>query len=238
MGNQPSPCPGGSCKSRCCRQRRRRLRSIARTMGHAADVQGRSPQLRRLDLRRHLHADRQAFRGRLGRARRRDDLLFQRSSDQARDHVRGRREDRRLAILALLLPELRQPGPRRAARRPAGRRRLHQGLHALHQAGRDDERQDARPALLRRRLGVELLRRHAGEAEDRQAVHDLRGIHRALREGQEGWCLALSGAVGGGRRPRAAAGHLVPDDLEQGRHLLRQAGQPHAGRGLRLRARP
>ena len=37
--------------------------------------------------------------------------------------------------------------------------------------------------------------------------------------------------VGRGRRPRAAAGHLVPDDLEPRRHLLRQAGQPQLGAG-------
>ena len=129
----------------------------ARSVERAAQEQGRSPQLRRLDLRRHLHAHRQAVRDRLGRQGRFDDLLVQRPSDQARDHVRGRREDRRLAILALLLPQLRQPGPGRAARRPAGRRRLHQGLHALHQAGGDGRRQDHGPALLLRGVGLELL---------------------------------------------------------------------------------
>ena len=74
----------------------------------AAQEQGRPAQLRGLDLRRHLHAHRQAVRGRLGREGRFDHLLVQRPSDQARDHVRGRREDRRLAILALLLPQLRR----------------------------------------------------------------------------------------------------------------------------------
>ena len=44
-----------------------------------------------------------------------------------------------------------------------GRGRLHQGLHALHQAGRDGRRQDHGPALLLRGVGLELLRRHAGE---------------------------------------------------------------------------
>ena len=166
-----------------------------------------------------------------------DHLLVQRPSDQAHHHVRGRREDRRLAILALLLPQLREPGPGRADRRPAGRRRLHQGLHALHQAGGDGRRQDHGPALLLRGVGLELLHRHAGEAEDRQAVHDLRRVHRALRQGQEGRRVALSHPVGRGRRPRAAAGHLVPDDLEQRRHLLRQAGQPHARAPARSPAR-
>ena len=94
------------------------------------------------------------------------------------------------------------------------------------------ERQDDGPALLRDGVGVELLRGHAGEAEDRQAVHDLRRVHRALRQGQEGRRLALSRPVDRRRRPRAAAGHLVPDDLEPRRHVLRQAGQPHAGRRL------
>ena len=102
----------------------------------------------------------------------------------------------------------------------------------LHQAGRDRRRQADGPALLRHGVGLELLHRHAGEAEDRQAVHDLRRIHRALRQGQEGRRLALSRPVDRRRRPRAAAGHLVPDDLEPRRHLLRQAGQPHAGRRL------
>ena len=166
-----------------------------------------------------------------------DHLLVQRSSDQAHHHVRGGREDRRLAILALLLPQLREPGPGRADRQPAGRGRLHQGLHALHQAGGDGRRQDHGPALLLRGVGVELLRRHAGEAEDRQAVRDLRRVHRALREGQEGRRVALSHPVGRGRRPRAAAGHLVPDDLEQGRHLLRQAGQPPCSARARSPAR-
>ena len=60
----------------------------------------------------------------------------------------------------------------------------------------------------------------------------LRRIHRALRKGQEGRRVALSHPVDRRRRPRAAAGHLVPDDLQPRRHLLRQAGQPHAGRRL------
>jgi maltose-binding protein MalE len=51
------------------------------------------------------------------------------------DDVRRRREDRRVAILALLLPELREPGPGRAARRHAGRQGIRRRLHALHQAG-------------------------------------------------------------------------------------------------------
>ena len=232
MGVEPAARSRRGRGSRPGRTVRGCFRSASRPVERGAQKQGRSPQFRRLDLRRHLHAHRQAVRDRLGRQGRFDDLLLQRSSDQARDHVRSRREDRRLAILALLLPQLRQPGSGRAARRPAGRRRLHQGLHALHQASGDGRRQDHGSALLLRGVDLELLLGHAGEAQDRQAVRQLRRIHRALRKSQEGRRVALSRPVDRRCRPRAVAGHLVPDDLQPRRHVLRQAGQPHAGRRL------
>ena len=83
---------------------------------------GRPPQLRRLTY-GDIYADRQAVWKPIGASRSIDDLLVQRSPDQAHHHVRRRREDRRLPVLAVLLPQLRQPGTGRTDR-PAGRRRL------------------------------------------------------------------------------------------------------------------
>ena len=60
----------------------------------------------------------------------------------------------------------------------------------------------------------------------------LRGADRALRQGQAGRPRAIPDPVGRGRRPRAAARHLVQPDLEPGRHLLRQGRQPPARRRL------
>ena len=193
-------------------------------MEPATEKQGRPRELRGLDLWRHLHPHLQAVRDRLGRQGRRHDFVLQRPSGEADHDVRRGREDRRVAILALLLPQLRGPGPGRAARRHAGRRRLRRGFLRLHQTGCPIQRQDHGSAVLLGDLGVELLRRHAGEAEDRQAFQHLRRIHRALRQGEEGRRVALSRSMGGRRRLGATPRHLVLDRLQSRRHFLRQAG--------------
>jgi hypothetical protein len=127
------------------------------TLGGSAGRQGRQAQFRRVDLRRHLHQDLEEICRRLGSAGRRDYLVVQRPPDQADDDVRRRRDDRCLAILAVFVPEFHHPGIGRAARRPARRRRIPEGLHRVGEAGRGGRRQVDGAAVLLHRVGLELL---------------------------------------------------------------------------------
>ena len=142
-------------------------------MGRGAKVQGRQAQLRGLDLRRHLRPHRPAIRDRLGREGREHDLLVQRSPDEARHDVCRRREDRCLAVLALLVPELHQGRHGRAARRASRCCRLREGLLGLHEGSRRRRRQAHGAALFRGDLGVELQRRDDAEGRHCAAVLDL-----------------------------------------------------------------
>ena len=99
------------------------------------------------------------FKARLGRPGRFDHLVVQRSSDQADDHVRGRRDDRRLAVLAVLVPQLHLPGPGRAARRPAGPAKDYvNDFTPFTKQVASIRRQDHGTAVFLGDLGLELLR--------------------------------------------------------------------------------
>ena len=129
-------------------------------------------------------------------------------------------------------PNFIKPRHGRAARRPSRRRRLHQGLHALHQAGRVV---DGKLMGLPYFAAIWVWNYYDDMLEklkiDKPFTTYEEFIEHCVKAKKDG-CQPLSRAVGRGRRPRAAARAPGTDDLEPRRHLLRQAGQPPARRRL------
>ena len=197
MGVEPAPRSGGRRRSRPGRTAGRRVRPGRRSVERGAQEQGRSPQLRRLDLRRHLHAHRQAVRDRLGRQGR------IRRSPPSTTIRPSSRPCWRPARRSTCRNPRRSPSPTSSTRAWPNRSTACRAPPTTSRTSRPS------PSRWRRSSGKTMglpyfsavwvwnyYSRHAGEAQDRQAVRELRRIHRALREGQEGRRVALSRSCG------------------------------------------